>query len=76
MGKIEGAIRGTRVADVDAVEENLGLVRIGAADENRSEAAGAAGLHHIEARYIEKRIGQRAFLLGQQERSADLPPCS
>lgn len=42
-----------------------GLIRIGAAYEDRCQAARAAGLHYVEAWHVEKRFGQQALLFGR-----------
>ena len=61
MLEIEGA--GRRIGRVDAVDKDLGLVRVGAADEDRGHSPGPAGLHDIETRHVLQRIRQCALLL-------------
>ena len=52
------------IGDVDAVDEHLGMIGIGAAQEHRSLAARAALLHHIQSGNLLQQIGQRSNLSG------------
>jgi hypothetical protein len=54
MGEIKRIIGRARVADIDAVDQHLCLVRIRAADEHRGLAAGAAGLDQARGRLVVK----------------------
>ena len=57
----KGAGRG--ISGVHPVDQNLGLIRVGAADEHRGGAARPAGLDQIETRDVGQGFGQRALLL-------------
>src|SRR6266545_3546297 len=46
LAKVERVIR-TRIVHVDPVDDNLGLVRVGAAYENRSLSTRATGLNNV-----------------------------
>lgn len=61
----------TRVADVDAVHEHLGVIGVGAAYEYRGDPAGPAGLHHVQARDVLENIRKRALLPRLDVRGAD-----
>ena len=62
IGEVEGSGRRARVADVDAVDNDLGVVGVGPSDEYRSNAAGPSGLHDIEARHGRKDVRRGALL--------------
>ena len=60
MLEIEGA--GCRIGGVDAVDKDLGLIRIGAADKDGRHSARPAGLDDIEAWHVLQRIRQCSCL--------------
>ena len=71
LAEIERAVGVAGIADVDAVDEHLDLVRVGAAHEDRGLAAGPAGLHDVEAGHVGEGIRHRAALLALDIRGGD-----
>ena len=63
LAEIERAIGVAGIADVNAIDEHLDLVCVGAAHEDRGLAAGPAGLHDVEAGYVGEGIRHRTTLL-------------
>ncbi len=67
-GQILADIRGIRgrgrIGDVDAVDDHLGVIGIGAAHEQRGLATQAAALFHEQAGHGFQGVGQTAFLAG------------
>jgi hypothetical protein len=61
MLEIKGS--GGRIGRVDAVDKDLGLVRVCAADKDGGGSSRPAGLNDIEARNVFEGIGQRPLLL-------------
>src|SRR5262245_58999482 len=63
LSKIKRAVAAGGIAHLDAIDNELGMIRVGAAQEDRGLAAGTAGLHHVETRYCAERIRHRTKLL-------------
>ena len=63
LREIERAVGRARIADIDAVDEHLGMIGVGAAHEDRGHAARTAGLHDIQAGHVLQHLGQGALLL-------------
>ena len=49
MGEIERTGRIAGIADVDAIDQDLGVIGVGAAHKYRRLPAGTAGLNHVES---------------------------
>ena len=62
LAQIKHAGRVARVAYIDAIDEDLGVVRIGAPQEDRGEPARPAGLHDVQTGDGTQRIRHRASL--------------
>jgi hypothetical protein len=62
LAEVERAGGVARIAHIDAVDQYLGVVGIGAAHEHRGLAARSAALHHVEPGYLLQQVGQRLQL--------------
>jgi hypothetical protein len=49
LTQVEGAAGIAGIADINSVDQHLGMIRIRAANEHRGLAAGPTGLHHVQS---------------------------
>ena len=49
LTEVEGIVGVAGIADVDAVDQHLDVIRVRAAHEHRGLASGSAALHEVEA---------------------------
>ena len=61
LAEVEGAAD-ARIIGVDAVDDDLGVVSVGPADEHRGKAAGPPGLDDVQPRRALQGVGQGAPL--------------
>ena len=62
LPEIERRVGVARIAEVDAVHQDLGVIGIGTTHEHRSLGARTALLHHVEAGNVLEHGGKRALL--------------
>ena len=62
FGNIRRAAGRGGIGDIDAVQQHLDVVGIGAAHEQRGLTARAAGLHDVEARHGAQHVWKRTIL--------------